>query len=184
MEEGKVTVARILIDSIIDKQGLLRPGDVIVEANGQKIKNPEQLQEVILFSYLNSPIILVKQSFNSFHYIKLGHLSLQFICVRFWQEGMMMHLLCSKSNHHLPRTTLWMKIRLPSPSREKLRRWGKHCLTNVLGTRFYLNMVIYEHIFISFSFLYEHYSAITQKLIIFYHVKILDCLSITVMLWR
>ena len=91
MEEGKVTVARILIDSIIDKQGLLRPGDVIVEANGQKIKNPEQLQEVILFSYLNSTIILVKQS-NSFHYIKLGHLSLQFICVRFWQEGMMMHL--------------------------------------------------------------------------------------------
>ena len=66
MEEGKVTVARILIDSIIDKQGLLRPGDVIVEANGQKIKNPEQLQEVILFSYLNSPIILV------IHYIKLG----------------------------------------------------------------------------------------------------------------
>ena len=39
-------MARILIDSIIDKQGLLRPGDVIVEANGQKIKNPEQLQEV------------------------------------------------------------------------------------------------------------------------------------------
>jgi hypothetical protein len=47
MEEGKVTVARILIDSIIDKQGLLRPGDVIVEANGQKIKNPEQLQEIL-----------------------------------------------------------------------------------------------------------------------------------------
>ena len=46
VEEGKVTVARILIDSIIDKQGLLRPGDVIVEANGQKVKNPEQLQEV------------------------------------------------------------------------------------------------------------------------------------------
>lgn len=68
MEEGKVTVARILIDSIIDKQGLLRPGDVIVEANGQKIKNPEQLQEVILFSYLNSPIALEKQSL--FHYIK------------------------------------------------------------------------------------------------------------------
>ena len=46
-EDGKVTVARIIIDSIIDKQGLLRPGDVIVEANGQKIKNPEQLQEVL-----------------------------------------------------------------------------------------------------------------------------------------
>ena len=66
MEEGKVTVARILIDSIIDKQGLLRPGDVIVEANGQKIKNPEQLQEVILFSYLNSRIILVKESLYHF----------------------------------------------------------------------------------------------------------------------
>ncbi len=46
-EDGKVIVARIIIDSIIDKQGLLRPGDVIVEANGQKIKNPEQLQEVL-----------------------------------------------------------------------------------------------------------------------------------------
>ena len=46
MEEGKVTVARIIIDSIIDKQGLLRPADVIAEVNGQKIKNPEQLQEV------------------------------------------------------------------------------------------------------------------------------------------
>ena len=49
VEEGKVTVARILIDSIIDKQGLLRPGDVIVEANGQKIKNPEQLQQVLTY---------------------------------------------------------------------------------------------------------------------------------------
>ena len=39
-------MARILIDSIIDKQGLLRTGDVIVEANGQKIKDPDQLQEV------------------------------------------------------------------------------------------------------------------------------------------
>ena len=87
MEEGKVTVARILIDSIIDKQGLLRPGDVIVEANGQKIKNPEQLQEVILFSYLNSPIILL------IHKAWIVDIfSLQFICVRFWQEGTMMHL--------------------------------------------------------------------------------------------
>ena len=58
VEEGKVTVARILIDSIIDKQGLLRPGDVIVEANGQKIKNPEQLQEVNK-SNLNAKTLLI-----------------------------------------------------------------------------------------------------------------------------
>ena len=78
------------------------------------------------------------------------------------------------------------QVAKPKPG--KVAKVRKHCLTNVLGTRFvrrlYLNMVIYEHIFISFSFSYEHYSAITQKLIIFYHVKILDCLSITVMLWR
>jgi membrane-associated protease RseP (regulator of RpoE activity) len=47
MELNKVTVARILIDSIIDRQDLLRTGDVILEANGKKIKTPEQLQTAI-----------------------------------------------------------------------------------------------------------------------------------------
>ena len=83
MEEGKVTVARILIDSIIDKQGLLRPGDVIVEANGQKIKNPEQLQEVTLFrtqiGHLSNSTIII-----SLHKTQIVDIfSLQFICVRF-----------------------------------------------------------------------------------------------------
>ena len=47
LEEGKVTVARILIDSVIDRQGLVRPGDVILQANGKPVKDPEQLQQVI-----------------------------------------------------------------------------------------------------------------------------------------
>ena len=47
MEDGRVTVARILIDSVIDRQGLVRPGDVILQANGKPVRNPEQLQEVI-----------------------------------------------------------------------------------------------------------------------------------------
>ena len=46
-ESGKVIVARIIIDSFIERQGLLRPGDLILEANGNRVKNPEQLQEVI-----------------------------------------------------------------------------------------------------------------------------------------
>lgn len=47
MEGHKVTVARILIDSIIDRQDLLRTGDVILQANGKNIKDPEQLQTAI-----------------------------------------------------------------------------------------------------------------------------------------
>ena len=55
-------VARIIIDSFIERQGLLRPGDLILEANGERVsfifggdfhfyvgqvRNPEQLQVVI-----------------------------------------------------------------------------------------------------------------------------------------
>ena len=47
MEGKKVVVARILIDSIIDRQGLLRTGDTILQANGKTIKDPEQLQTAI-----------------------------------------------------------------------------------------------------------------------------------------
>jgi len=47
MEGYKVTVARILIDSIIDRQGLLKTGDVILQASGKNIKDPEQLQTAI-----------------------------------------------------------------------------------------------------------------------------------------
>jgi len=46
-EGGKVIVARIIIDSFIERQGLLRPGDLILEANGERVRNPEQLQVVI-----------------------------------------------------------------------------------------------------------------------------------------
>ena len=47
MEGEKVTVARILNDSIIDKQGLLKTGDVILQANGKNVKDAEQLQTAI-----------------------------------------------------------------------------------------------------------------------------------------
>ena len=46
-EAGKVIVARIIIDSVIERQGLLRPGDLILEANNTRVKTPEQLQNLI-----------------------------------------------------------------------------------------------------------------------------------------
>ena len=46
-ESGKVIVARIIIDSVIERQGLLRPGDLILEANNNRVKTPEQLQNLI-----------------------------------------------------------------------------------------------------------------------------------------
>jgi len=46
-DHGKVIVARILSDSYIESQGLLRPGDIILEANGTRVTDPEQLQTCI-----------------------------------------------------------------------------------------------------------------------------------------
>ena len=46
-ESSKVIVARIIINSVIERQGLLRPGDLILEANGVRVKTPEQLQNMI-----------------------------------------------------------------------------------------------------------------------------------------
>ena len=47
-EAGKGIVARIIINSYIERQGLLRPGDLILEANGERVKNPEQVNPFIL----------------------------------------------------------------------------------------------------------------------------------------
>lgn len=47
LEEGRIKVARILIDSVIDREGLLQTGDIILQANGKDVKNPEELQKVI-----------------------------------------------------------------------------------------------------------------------------------------
>ena len=47
-EAGKVIVARIIINSHIERQGLLQPGDLILEANGERVKNPEQVGPFIL----------------------------------------------------------------------------------------------------------------------------------------
>ena len=62
VEDGKVTVARILIDSVIDRQGLVRPGDVILQANGKTVRDPEQLQEVIEESEDNFIVFKIQPS--------------------------------------------------------------------------------------------------------------------------
>lgn len=45
VEDGLVVIARILAGGLIEKQGLLHVGDIILEVNGQEIDSPEQLQE-------------------------------------------------------------------------------------------------------------------------------------------
>ena len=66
-EAGKVIVARIIIDSVIERQGLLRPGDLILEANSVRVKTPEQLQNLIedspeFLSLKIQPTLSVSQS--------------------------------------------------------------------------------------------------------------------------
>ena len=46
-DSSKVIVARIIINSVIERQGLLRPGDLILEANGIRMRTAEQLQNII-----------------------------------------------------------------------------------------------------------------------------------------
>ena len=46
-DSSKVIVARIIINSVIERQGLLRPGDLILEANGIRMRTPEKLQNII-----------------------------------------------------------------------------------------------------------------------------------------
>lgn len=46
-EHSQLVVARILAGGVIDKQGLLSPGDVILEVNGVPVSTPEELQEQI-----------------------------------------------------------------------------------------------------------------------------------------
>ena len=66
-EARKVIVARIIIDSVIERQGLLRPGDLILEANSTRVKTPEQLQNIIeespeFLSLKIQPTLSVSQS--------------------------------------------------------------------------------------------------------------------------
>lgn len=46
-EHNQLMVARILAGGMIDRQGLLNTGDVILEVNGVAVSTPEQLQEQI-----------------------------------------------------------------------------------------------------------------------------------------
>lgn len=43
-EYNQLVVARILTGGMIDRQGLLSPGDVILEVNGVGVSSPEDLQ--------------------------------------------------------------------------------------------------------------------------------------------
>lgn len=46
-EHNQLMIARILAGGMIDKQGLLNAGDVILEVNGVPVSTPESLQEQI-----------------------------------------------------------------------------------------------------------------------------------------
>lgn len=46
-EYSQLIVARILSGGMIDRQGLLHPGDVIMEVNGVTVRSPESLQDEI-----------------------------------------------------------------------------------------------------------------------------------------
>jgi len=45
VEDGCIVIARVIAGALIDRQGLLHVGDVILEVNGQEVTTPEQLQE-------------------------------------------------------------------------------------------------------------------------------------------
>lgn len=49
-EYNQLMVARILAGGMIDRQALLRPGDVILEVNGVPVSTPEQLQDQIMLA--------------------------------------------------------------------------------------------------------------------------------------
>lgn len=46
-ESGNMIIARILGGSTAARQELLRTGEVILEVNGKKVRNPEELQQAI-----------------------------------------------------------------------------------------------------------------------------------------
>lgn len=46
-ENGNLIIARILGGSTVSRQGLLRPGEVIMEVNGQAVHTPDELQQAI-----------------------------------------------------------------------------------------------------------------------------------------
>lgn len=46
-ESGNLIVARILGGSTVSSQGLLRPGEVIMEVNGKEVHTPDELQLAI-----------------------------------------------------------------------------------------------------------------------------------------
>lgn len=43
-ENGNLVVARVMAGGVIEKQGLLRPGDVILEVNNVEVTTPDGLQ--------------------------------------------------------------------------------------------------------------------------------------------
>lgn len=63
VDNGELVIARILGGGMIDRQGLLRVGDVIKEVNGVEVQTPEQLQEQIKKAQANITLKILP-SFN------------------------------------------------------------------------------------------------------------------------
>jgi len=58
-ENSQLIVARILAGSMIDRQGLLHPGDAILEVNGAPVASPEELQQEISMAKENITLKVV-----------------------------------------------------------------------------------------------------------------------------
>ena len=51
-EDGQLVIARILGGGAVDRQGLLRQGDIIGEVNGVSVRTAEQLQVITSFQFI------------------------------------------------------------------------------------------------------------------------------------
>lgn len=58
-DDGNIVVARIMAGSLVDKQGALQVGDLILSVNGREIYTPEQLQDEIRRT-INEDTVLMK----------------------------------------------------------------------------------------------------------------------------
>ncbi|KAL1458054.1 hypothetical protein WDU94_008229 [Cyamophila willieti] len=60
-DNGNLIIARIMAGSLIDKQGVLKVGDVILEVNGENVNSPEDLQIEVVKSDGNIQFTIAPQ---------------------------------------------------------------------------------------------------------------------------
>lgn len=60
-DNGNLIIARILASSLIDKQGVLKVGDVILDVNGEAVNSPEELQIEVVKSDGNIQFTIAPQ---------------------------------------------------------------------------------------------------------------------------